>query len=312
MNKQVFKILCAAVAMLVMSVPSAFGQELNCKIKIGHDKILNTDPAIFTAMERAITEFVNTRKWTADEWQPSERIDCNIMINLTAKDPSDQDLYNATFSIQATRPVHNSGYTTPIINYLDRDFVFHYSQFTQLTFDDNRITGPDPLASNLTAMIAYYAYMILALDYDSFSPNGGSAMFKKAQNVVNNAPEQGTMIHGWKAFEEKRNRYWIVDQLLSPRFENLRKYWYAYHREGMDLMYSKPADGKAKILAGISTMNTLQKENPGATIIQFFFNAKSDEIMRIVSQTPQAERAQYLPMLSAMDVANATKYNNLK
>ena len=311
MSKQLFKIFFLFIGCFVVAIPASLGQELNCKIKIGHDKILNTDPAIFTSMERAVTEFINTRKWTSDEWQPAERIDCNIMINLTGKDASDQDLYTATFSIQATRPVHNSGYTTPLINYLDRDFVFHYSQFTQLQFDDNRITGPDPLASNLTAMLAYYAYMVLALDYDSFAPNGGNAMFKKAQNVVNNAPEQGS-IHGWKAFEEKRNRYWIVDQLQSPRFESLRKYWYSYHREGMDLMYSKPADGKTKILSGITTMNTLQKENPGATIIQFFFNAKSDEIMRIVSQTPQAERAQYLPMLSAMDVANATKYANLK
>ena len=286
-------------------------QELNCKVKVMHDKIQNTDPALFTAMEKTITEFVNTRKWTADEWNPAERIDCNILINLTTRDATDQDLYSGTFSIQATRPVYSSGYTSPIMNYMDRDLVFHYSQYSQLQFDDNRITGPDPLMSNLTAMISYYAYMVLGFDYDSFTPVGGNNLFKKAQNIVNNAPEQGG-IRGWKAFEDKRNRYWIVDQILSPRFDSLRRYWYSYHRQGLDIMYNKPAEGRAKVLAGINTMSQLQKENPGSSIIQFFFNAKSDEIMRILSQAPREERARLVPLLSAMDVANSTKYGNLK
>lgn len=300
------------ICLLTVIAPAVSAQELNCKIKIGHDKILNTDPQIFTSMERTIMEFMNTRKWTSDEWAPTERIDCNILINLTAKDAGDQDLYTATLSIQATRPVYNSGYTSPLINYMDRDVTFQYSQFTQLQFDDNRVTGPNPMQSNLTAILAYYAYLVIGLNYDSFAPNGGNNMLKKAQNIVNNAPEQGTAIHGWKAFEEKRNRYWIVDQLLSPRFENLRKYWYSYHREGMDIMYNKAAEGKAKVLAGIKTMSQLQKENPSATIIQFFFTAKSDELMRIVSQASREERTQYIPLLSAMDVTNAAKYNNLK
>lgn len=298
--------------LLMTQANTLAAQELNCKIKIGHDKILNTDPQIFTAMERTIMEFMNSRKWTADEWSPNERIDCNILINLTAKDAGDQDLYTATLSIQAARPVYSSGYTSSLINYMDRDFTFQFSQFTQLQFDDNRVSGPNPMQSNLTAVLAYYAYLVLALDYDSFSPNGGSNMLKKAQNIVNNAPEQGTAIPGWKAFEEKRNRYWMVDQLLSPRFEALRKYWYDYHREGLDMMYSKPAEGKAKILAGIKTLSQIQKDNPGASILQFFFNAKSDELLRIISQSSREERGQYIPLLAAMDVANATKYNNLK
>lgn len=299
------------IFLLVAAAQTAMAQELNCKIKIGHDKIQNTDPQVFTAMERTIMEFMNTRKWTTDEWNPAERIDCNIMINLLTRD-QDQDIYTATLSIQATRPVYNSGYTSPLINYMDRDITFQLTQYNQLQFDDNRVTGPNPLQSNLTAILAYYAYLVIALDYDSFSPSGGNNMLKKAQNIVNNAPEQGTSIHGWKAFEEKRNRYWIVDQLLSPRFEDLRKYWYAYHREGMDFMYSKPAEGKAKVLGGIKTMSQLQKENPGASIIQFFFTAKSDELMRVVSQASREEKNQYIPLLSAMDVSNATKYNNLK
>lgn len=299
------------IFLLTAVAQTTVAQELNCKIKIGHDKIQNTDPQVFTAMERTIMEFMNTRKWTTDEWNPAERIDCNIMINLLTRD-QDQDIYTATLSIQATRPVYNSGYTSPLINYMDRDITFQLTQYNQLQFDDNRVTGPNPLQSNLTAILAYYAYLVIALDYDSFSPSGGNNMLKKAQNIVNNAPEQGTSIHGWKAFEEKRNRYWMVDQLLSPRFEGLRKYWYTYHREGMDFMYSKPAEGKTKVLSGIKTMSQLQKENPGASIIQFFFTAKSDELMRVLSQASREDKNQYIPLLSAMDVSNATKYNNLK
>lgn len=310
MNTKLLSAL-ALLAALWLHGPSAAAQELNCKVKIGHDKIQNTDPQVFTSMERAITEFVNNRKWTSDEWAPTERIDCNILINLTAKDASDQDLYTATMSIQATRPVYNSGYSTPLINFVDRDLVFHFSQYSQLQFDDNRVSSGEPLSSNLTAVLAFYAYFTLGLDYDSFSPSGGAAMFKRAQNIVNNAPEQSS-IHGWKAFEEKRNRYWLVDQMLSPRFDNWRKYWYSYHREGLDIMFNKPTDGRAVVLAGIATMYQLQKDNPGASLIQFFFNAKSDELMRIVAQAPQAERAQYIPQLISMDVANAPKYNNLK
>lgn len=290
----------------------ACAQELNCKVKVMHEKITNTDPQVFTSMERAITEFINTRKWTSDDWNPIERIDCNILINLTSKDPTDQDLYSGTFSIQATRPVYNSGYTSPLINYMDRDLVFHYSQFAQLQFDDNRVSGADALASNLTATLAYYAYLVIGLDYDSFAPVGGNTIFKKAQNVVNNAPEQGNAIRGWKAFEEKRNRYWIIDQIMSPRFDSLRRYWYTYHRGGLDLMYNKPTEGRNKVLAGIPTMSQLQRDNPGSTLIQFFFNAKSDELMRILSQAPREERAPYIPMLTVMDVANANKYSNLK
>lgn len=301
-----------ALITVLISGGTAAAQELNCKVKVGHDKIQNTDRQVFTGMERAITEFINNRKWTADEWAPTERIDCNILINLTGKDAADPDVYTATLSIQANRPVYNSGYSTPTINYVDRDVVFRFSQFNQLQFDDNRVNTGDALASNLTAILAYYAYLTLALDYDSFSPSGGSPFYKKAQNIVNNAPEQGNTIRGWKAFEEKRNRYWIVDQMLSPRFDNYRKYWYSMHREGLDIMYNKPAEGRAKLLSGIAIMSQLQKDNPGSSLIQFFFNAKSDEIMRNVAQVPQTERAAYIPQLLTMDVSNATKYNNLK
>jgi hypothetical protein len=300
------------LALLVAISGTASAQELNCKFKILHEKIVGVDPQFFRGMERAITDFINTRKWTTDDYGQQERIDCNMLLNITARSDKDQDLYTATLNIQATRPVYNASYTTPLINTIDRDLVFRYSQFNTLTFDDNRITGPDPLASNLTATLAYYCYLILGLDYDSFSPSGGTAMFKKAQNVVNNAPEEGG-IKGWKAFEDKRNRYWIVDQLLNPRFTSYRSAWYSYHREGLDIMYNKPSEGRNKVLAALNVLQTLLRDNQQSSLVQqTFFNAKSDEVTRIVLQGTREERTQYFTMLSVIDANNAQKYNALK
>ena len=287
----------------------AQAQEFNCKVKVLSAAILNVDKQVFTTMEKSIADFMNTRKWTSDEYATSERIDVNLMLNLTSKTPDD-DVYGATLTIQASRPVFNSGYTSPTINFVDRDVVFRYSQFTPFQFDDNRVVGNDPVASNITAILAYYAYLILGLDYDSFSPNGGSPFFKRAQNVVNNAPEDKG-VSGWKAVEGNRNRYWLIDQILSPRFQEVRNYFYTMHREGLDKMYNNPEEAKQKILSGIPKLNQVNKDNPSSILIQFFFNAKSDELTKIVGQLPKEQRAPYVNMLSVMDVPNATKYQAL-
>lgn len=299
------------LSVLLLAQFSVNAQELNCKVKVLHEKITKVDPQVFTSMERAITEFINNRKWSSDEFNTIERIECSMLINLTSNNDNDPDIWNATISVQATRPVFNSNYNTPLLNTVDRDLVFRYTQFNPLTFDDNRVSGNDPLASNLTAVIAYYSYLILGLDYDSFSPNGGTAFLKKAQNVVNNAPEDAG-IKGWKAFEEKRNRYWIIDQLMSPRFATFRTAWYTIHREGLDIMWSKPDDGRAKVLGTLTTIQNILRDNQQSTLIQGFFNAKSDEITRMVMQGSQEERTRYLSLLAQIDPVNAGKYSALK
>jgi hypothetical protein len=304
MLKKLFSILLIAFA------ATANAQELNTKVRVMHDKINNVDDQVFLTMERSIGEFMNTRKWTTDDFGISEKIDVNILINLTAKAAED-DIYNATISIQSSRPVFNSSYTSPLVNYVDKEVVFKYSQFTPLQFDDNRVVGNDAMASNLTAVLGYYAYLLIGLDYESFAPNGGDPYFKKVQNIVNNAPEQGKSIPGWKAVEGNRNRYWIIDQIMSPRFSEVRTFWYTMHRQGLDNMYNKPEESRLKILSGIPRLSQVQKENPGAILLQFFFNAKSDEMVRILSQVPKEQRMQYIPLLSQMDVANSAKYQGL-
>lgn len=302
--------LCSLLLILLAGT-SVRAQELNCKVQVQHAKIQNVDPQVFRTMERSIAEFMNTRKWTGEEYAANERIDINVMFNITGKPDVNEDIYTATLNIQSSRPVYNSGYTSPTINFIDRDIVFKYAQFTPLQFDDNRITGNDALSSNLTAVLAYYAYLVLGLDYDSFAPNGGSTYFKKAQNVVNNAPEQGNSIPGWKAVEGNKNRFWVIDQLLSPRFSQFRSTWYSIHREGLDNMYSKPEDGRKKFLEAVNALSQLQKENPGAILIQFFFNAKSNEFLSIMTQVPREERAPYIAKLMQIDVPNAARYESL-
>jgi hypothetical protein len=307
MRKKLFSVIVFCIAGF-----AATAQEFDCKVDVKHDKILGVDAAVFTSMQRGLTEFMNTHKWTNDDFANNEKIEVNILFNLTGRVAGDVDGFSGTMNITSVRPVYNTSYTSPLINYIDKDVTFSFSQFVPLQFDDNHITGTNTLSSNLTAILAYYSYLILGLDYDSFSPLGGTQYFKKAQNIVNNAPE-GSGITGWKVLDGNKNRYWLIDQILNTRFEEIRKYWYTMHREGLDNMYTKPDDSRRKIVAGIFKLSTVNRENPNSIYLQFFFNAKSDELMKIISQIPsRSERGPVLGLLSQMDVANTQKYNSLK
>jgi hypothetical protein len=304
------KRLITILIVLFSVVPVVQAQELNCKVKVLYERIQGVDKEVFISMERSINEFLNTRKWTTDQFDVNERILCNIMINLVSK--PEQDVFEATMNIQASRPIYNTGYNSPTVNFMDRDIKFRFNQFTPLQFDDNRVSGNDAYASNLTAVLAYYVYIILGLDYESFSANGGNDFFKKAQNIVSNAPEQGKAITGWKAVEGNKNRYWIIDQMMNPRFAGLRSFWYTMHREALDNMYSKPDESRKMILDGIPKLTQINRENPGSILLQFFFNAKSDEFVSVLSAMPREERAPYIAALQQIDVPNTQKYNNLK
>ncbi len=293
--------------------PTAYlsAQEIAAKVSIQHARIQNADPNLFKTMERAVSDFINTRKWTADEYGPSERIEVSVMMNITKRLDANDDIYEAHLNIQAARPVFNTGYATPTVNFVDRDVQFKYSQFNPLQFDDNRVTGGDALSSNLTAVLAYYTYLILGLDYESFQKDGGTPFYKKAQNIVLNAPEHSTIV-GWKAAAGARNRFWITDQMLNPRFAAFHTYWYSYHREGMDNLYIKPEEAREKILAGIPELTKLARENPASVLLQFFFSAKADEYLRILGSMPRESRATYAAALMSLDVPNTRKYEALK
>ena len=294
-----------------LSITIVNAQEINCKVSIRRDRILNVDQQVFSDMERAIANFINNRKWTNDEFATSEKIDCIIMFNLTAKLDGMADAYEATMNIQATRPVFNTGYNTSIMNFVDKEANFKFNQYSPLVFDDNRVSSSgEAITDNLAATLAYYIYIVLGLDYDSYAMNAGNIYYKKAQNVVNNAPE-GKGVNGWKAVEGTKNRFWLVEQMLNPRFLDFHKYWYTMHRLGFDAYYDKPVEARRNILGGIPTLQKLNRDNPNAILVQFFFNAKSTELLNLLSDMPVAERQQYITQLSQADVTNAQKYQNL-
>ncbi len=305
------KKLGLTLAFAFVALGTLKAQELNCKVKVLAEKIQNVDAKVFKTLEGSISEFLNNRKWTNDQFDATEKIDCSILINVTAVMKDQENVYQATMTVQSSRPVYNTGYNSTLINYSDKNLAFRYVEFQQLEFSETRVVGTDILASNLTATLAYYAYMILGFDYDSFSLNGGTDYFKKAQNIVNNAPENKA-IEGWKASERgQKNRYWIVDNLFNSRFAEFHNAMYLYHRLGMDKMYEKPEDARKQILACIEKLSVINKENPSSALIQVFFTAKGDEIAKIVAQCSREDKQKYIPMLSVMDVTNAQRYQQL-
>lgn len=284
----------------------ATAQELRARVTVASNRVSsNVDKKAFKTLETALNNFVNNRKWTNDSYGVSEKIDCNFLLNLEST--SDANVYKASLTIQSGRPVFNSSYISPVINYQDADIVFKYIEFQQLEFNDSRVSGTEPLVSNLTAVFAYWINIILGFDYDSFSPGGGKVYFQKAQNIVNNAPE-GRDISGWKAFDGNRNRYWLSENLLNSKYNIIHDVIYNYYRLGMDKLYDQEAVGRSQILNTLSMLNTFNAENSNTMILQFFFQSKSQELIKIFSKAPPQDRAKAVDYLKRLDASSASKY----
>jgi hypothetical protein len=228
-------------------------------------------------------------------------------LNLEAT--AETNVYNATLTVQAARPIYNTSYGSPIINFRDESISFKYVEFQQLDFNENRVSGSDALASNLTAVFAYYANMILAFDYASFSLHGGDPYFQKAQNIVNNAPD-GRGISGWKAFDGVRNRYWLVENMLNSRYSIMHDIYYNYYRMSMDKLYEDENTARVEMLNVLNLLNNFNTENPNKMISQFFFQGKSTELIKIFSKAAQQDKARASELLQKMDVTNANKYKD--
>lgn len=302
MRKLIFSLCLMCVAAVMQA------QELKANITIVSSRVGNTvNPSVFRTLQTALNNFINNRKWTSDNFQPNERIECNFLLNLEAS--GDPNTYNADLTIQAARPIYNTSYLSPIVNYRDESITFKYVEFQQLEFNENRVSGSDGLASNLTAVIAYYAYMILGFDYDSFSLRGGEAYFQKAQNIVNNAPD-GRGISGWKAFDGVRNRYWLVENMLNSRYAVMHDVYYNYYRLGMDKMYEDENQTRAEVLNVLNLLNNFYTENPNKMINQFFFQGKSTELIKLFSKAQQQDKVRASDLLQRLDVTNANKYKD--
>jgi hypothetical protein len=281
-------------------------QELQAKVTVLANRVPTTvDKKIFQTLQTQLTNFLNTRKWTNDAFQASEKIECNFLLNIERV--VETNVYKAAMTVQAARPVYNSSYTTALINFQDADVTFRYVEFQPVEFNENRVQGSDPHASNITAVFAYYAYIILGLDYASFGPKGGDLYFQKAQNIVNNAPE-GRNIDGWKAFDGLRNRYWLMENLMNNRYNMFHDVIYTYYRQGLDNMYSNESGAREQIIQALSQLQTVNQDNPNSMIVQLFMQGKSQELIRIFKKAPMQEKVRVLEVLQKLDVANASNY----
>jgi hypothetical protein len=285
---------------------AANAQELNARVTVVSDRVGNTvNKNVFITLQKALTTFLNTKKWTTDVFAPNEKIDCNFLLNL--EPGADANVYNASLTVQAARPVFNSSYISPIINFKDADVTFKYIEFQQLVFNENSVSGSDALASNLTAIFAYYADVIIGFDYLSFSPNGGTTYFTKAQNIVNNAPD-GRGISGWKAFDGIRNRYWLIENLLNSRYAAMQDIYYRYYRLVLDKMYDDQVAARAELINILNLLNSYNTDNPNTMINQFFFQGKSNELIQILSKGTPQDKARALELLPKLDITNTAQY----
>ena len=281
-------------------------QEINAKVTVVAAQIGNTvDKRVFQNLQTALVAFINKRKWTTDVFEGNEKIECSFLLNLQSV--VEPNVYKATLTIQAGRPIYNSTYLSPLVNFIDNEITFRYVEFQPIEFNENRISGAEPLTANLSALFAYYVYIVLGLDYDSYSPRGGDPFFQKANLIVNAAPE-GRSISGWKPFDGQRNRYWLAENLQNSRYALVHDAIYTYYRQGMDKLIENENVAREQMLNGINMLNTLNTETPNLMIMPFFFQGKSDEIIRIYKKSDPQEKARILDLCSRLDIANASKY----
>ena len=275
-------------------------QELNCRVTVNATPAAQQviDKRIFQSLQKQVYEFMNNTQWTTDQFKRDEKIDCNLLINITKVNPPDE--FDATITVQSERPIFNSSYKSVMLNYQDNDFTFRYLEYQQFLYSDNSFL------SNLTSVLAYYAYVILAMDYDSYALKGGTPYWTKAQSIVQfaqNAPEKG-----WRSSDGFRNRYWLVENILNPVFEPMRECNYNWHMKGMDIMYDQLDNGRTAILDCLDLLQKVHKARPASFNMQVFFNAKAQEIVNIFSEALPADKNRAINVLNQIDATNQNKY----
>lgn len=286
-------------------------QELQARVSIIASKVSTTvDRKIFQTLQTGLNNFMNSRKWTNDVFQPSEKIQCSFL--LTIDEAPGNNIYKGKLTVQAARPIYNTSYDSPILNFIDDNITFRYIEFQPIEFNENRVQGNDPLVANLTAVLAFYANIIVGLDYASFALRSGDPYFQKAWNIVNNAPESGSQIGGWKSFEGFRNRYWLAENLNNSRFALIHDALYAYYRSGLDLFYENEEAGRSGVLNCLNFMNNLNRDNPNSMIMQVFFQGKGTEIVKIFSKANADIKTRAKEMLTKLDLTNSSIYKELK
>ncbi|KGO82098.1 uncharacterized protein DUF4835 [Flavobacterium cauense R2A-7] len=278
-----------------------YSQELNCTVKVNYDQITAANVQIFKTLERSLGEFVNNTKWTTRNFANKERIDCSMFITIQSYESNE---FTCTLQIQSSRPVYNSTYGSPVFNFNDKEFNFRYLEF------ENFVYNPNSYDSNLIAVVAFYANIIIGLDADTFSSQGGTKFIESAANIANLAQSSGAA--GWTQTEKKQNRYYLVNDLLSNTFTPYREALYEYHFLGMDKMADKPKEAKENIVKAIQTVSKIHNVRPNAFITRIFFDAKADEIVAVFSGGPNVNIAELSETLNRVSPLNSAKWNAIK
>ncbi len=282
---------------------NSHAQELNCQVIINTSQIQGSaNKQIFDQLQKSIFDFVNNRKWSNDIFGSQEKINCTFQIIINKSLGSDE--YSASIQVESARPIYKSAYSSTIFNFQDDDFQFKFQQFSQLEFNENTFQN------NLTSVLAYYAYVVLANDYDSFSPLGGTQYWQKAQQIVNNA--QSANESGWVSSQSQRNRYWLVENTLQPVFKGLRDCMYEYNKNGLDIMFEKTDEGRAAILKSLDLLMPVYKSRPASFNMQLFFNAKADELVNIFKGASPEEKNKIMELLSTLDPSRTNKYSKIQ
>lgn len=280
---------------------SVFSQEILCNVQVNSSQIQTSDKKIYQTMQTSIYEFLNNTQWTNTVVKNEERIECTMLISIQERVSNDE--FKATIQIQSTRPIFGTSYKSTMFNYIDKNFRFKYLEYQSLEFSETTHL------SSITSVLAFYVNIILGLDYDSFSDQGGMEYFVKAQNIVNNC--QNTAESGWRAFESDKNRYWIAHDFLESRYGTIHDVLYRYHRLGLDKLGEEPDDARFEITESLEELRKIYRENPNAFLLKLFFDSKSAEITNIYSEAYPNEQARIIKTLVEIDPSNSSLYQSI-
>jgi hypothetical protein len=305
MNQHIKGIILILTVLMLPVRGTVTAQELYCNVQVSAQKIQGSNREVFQNMQRDIYEFMNSMVWTDNLYSFSERIECNLLINLDEQLSADE--FRGTLQVQLSRPVYNTTYKSTVLNFVDNNFQFRYVEFQPLEFN------PNSHSSNLVSVLAYYAYMIIGIDFDTFSQGGGTPYFQVAEKIVTNAqnaPEQG-----WKPYDgsRNRNRYWLVKNILDPEYAGVREFLYLYHLRGLDRMESDMTQARTEIYESLRRLQEVYRRRPDPFMyyMTVILDAKADEIVNIFSQAFPEEKNRVVQLLTEIDPANETRYRKI-
>ncbi len=280
---------------------SLYSQELNSKVVINTEKLQSSEVLIFNEMQTSIEQFLNNNIWTEDKYNSEERINCNFIINIL-NEPS-PNVYEATVQIVSSRPIYNSSYETVLFNHGDREWTYEFFPSQNLEYTENGFND------NLTSLLAFYSYIILGIDYDTFEKLGGEENFQKAWKILNDSQNSG--YKGWDQFGSKNNRYWICENFLNPEFRAIREAYYNYHLLGMDIFHSEPVESQNIILNNLSKINDVNSKNFNSSIINLFINAKANEITSIFKNASLNVKRDAFNIMNELSPSNRDLFNKI-